>query len=186
MSAGAPHKHGHEPNEDHLKELAKLEKTAWFKAGLAIKFKVVQTFDIPYVGGVSVDGTEIFIDEHFPSKVQVRPYGLIDIRPGLIVHERWEGILLRQGYEYHAAHDFATAAENRVYRAHGWDPRRVQACYPRYEKTDESEDLDHGVPANLDLRPYLAPPVDKALVRRIKAAMATVKGGADTILERRQ
>ena len=176
MSAGAPPTRSVEsadPNKDHLRELERIERTPWFKAGLAIPYKVVTTKRIPFLGGVSIDGRNIYINLGFPKQVHVPPYGMIDIRPGLIVHERWEGIFLRKGYKYDGAHDFATAAENRLYRAHGWDPSKVQNVYPRLIQAAEGQRLEPGdVPSDLDLRPYQG----TKYLARTRAAMAA---GAD-------
>jgi hypothetical protein len=151
MSAGDAHK----STQAHIEELENIEHLPWFRAGLAIPFAVVTDRRIPFLGGVSVDGTHIYLDAGLPPRVHVAPYGMIDLRPGLIVHERWEGIFMRHGYKYAAAHEFATCAENRVYRAHGFDPAKVQAVYPRLLRASEKQQLEPGdVPADLDLRPY--------------------------------
>jgi hypothetical protein len=155
-----------DPNEDHDKELARLLKLGWVKAGLAIKFDVDHSYDIPYVGGVSKDGKTIYVDRRaYPS---LKRLGLI---PGLVRHEQIEGILLRTGkYLYRGAHEIATAAENKVYRAQGKDVKKAQDNYPRFIRTDAKEKLLR-VPADLELRPYLDPPAATALVKRMKLVM---------------
>jgi hypothetical protein len=145
------------------------------RRGLRVPFAIDRGHDIPYVGGVSRDGRTVYIDRRFPSRVAMggrgSAAGRADLTAGLVRHEQVEGALLRTGrYSYAAAHELATAAENAVYCAMGLDPEQAQAAYPRYVRAAHDETLVR-VPPDLELRPYTEPPLDRALLRRLLAAM---------------
>jgi hypothetical protein len=165
MSAGDS-----EDDEADEAGLERISHEAWFMAGMRLPFDVDHDHDIPYVGGSSIDGRRIYVDRHFPRRIAVGPRS-IDVWPGLIRHEQVEGVLLRSGrFEYAHAHHIANAAEDRVYRALGLDPARTDRAYGRYIRSEGIEALTR-VPADLNMIPYLAPPVDRRLVRRMHAAM---------------
>jgi hypothetical protein len=150
--------------------LERVKRQAWFAAGMALPFTVEEGCDIPYVGGSAIDGRTIYVDRHFPPRIAVEGR-LVDLRPGLIRHEQVEGVLLRSGrFDYGSAHHIANAAEDRVYRALGLDPAAADRAYGRLIRADAGEQLER-VPADLNLLPYLAPPADKALLARMRAAM---------------
>ena len=143
---------------------------AWFKAGMRLPFKVDHDHDIPYVGGSSIDGGCIYVDRHFPRRIAVGSRS-VHVWSGLIRHEQVEGVLLRSGrFDYAHAHHIANAAEDRVYQALGLDPVQTDRAYGRYIRSDDLEWLTR-VPADLNMLPYLAPPLDRRLVARMRAAM---------------
>lgn len=160
MSVG----HAHDPKKDHLEELAKLEKLAWFKAGRKIKYTIDHSHRIYYLGGSSIDGSKIYVDEEqYPS---IKRLGLL---AGLIEHEVVEGILLRHGgYDYAGAHELASAAEDKVYREQGKDPKRAQALYPKLIAASEAEPIEN-VPSDLRLDPYTG-----SLLKKMKAGMKPI------------
>lgn len=159
MSVG--HVHAHDPNEDHLKELARLEKLDWFKAGRKIRYTIDHSRRIYYLGGSSNDGKRIYVDEaQYP---KIKKLGLLE---GLIEHEVVEGILLRHGgYSYAGAHELASAAEDKIYRKAGMDPKKAQAKYPPLIKASEAETIEN-VPKDLRLDPYTG-----ELRKKMKAGM---------------
>ena len=169
MATGQPHRHG----SARTHELAAVLEAPDVARGLATTFAIDRTKDIPYVGGVSRDGRTVYIDRHFPRRLNVGAR-LVDLSPGLVRHEQVEGALLRTGrYSYPAAHELATAAENLVYRAIGVDPAAAQAVYPRYIKAARAEALVD-VPHDLELRPYTDAPTDLDVLRRLRLAMKGV------------
>jgi hypothetical protein len=130
--------------------------------------------DLPYLAGYSRDGSTIYIDRHLPEELEYeldgrkRPF-----RPDrfLEIHEGWEKTLIdRLGYTYDGAHRVATGAERRAVLAAGLDWSAYSNALKPYIKADEHEHLEK-VPADLDMTPYLSPPVDHALVERMQAAM---------------
>jgi len=169
MATGQPNGHG----DQRSHELTAALRAPDVARGLSTAFVIDRTKDVPYVGGVSRDGRTINIDRHFPRRVKVGAR-LVDLSPGLVRHEQVEGALLRTGrYSYPAAHELATAAENRIYRAIGLDPAAAQAVYPRYIKAARAEALVD-VPRDLEPRPYTDAPTDRAVLSRLRLAMKGV------------
>lgn len=160
MSVG----HAHDPKKDHLEELAKLEKQAWFRKGRAIKYVIDHSHRIYYLGGSSNDGSKVYVDEEQYPKI--KKLGLLE---GLIEHEVVEGILLRsKKYDYAGAHELASAAEDKVYREQGLDPKKAQAKYPKLIKASEAEPIEN-VPSDLRLDPYSG-----ELRKKMKAGMKPI------------
>jgi hypothetical protein len=165
MSAGDD-----EDDEADESGLDRVSREAWFKAGMRLPFDVDHDYDIPYVGGSSLDGRRIYVDRHFPRRIAMGARS-VDVWPGLIKHEQVEGVLLRSGrFDYARAHHIANAAEDRVYRALGLDPSQTDRAYSRYIRSEGTEALTR-VPGDLNMMPYLASPVDRRLVARMHAAM---------------
>ena len=165
MSAG-----DREDDEADETGLDRVSREAWFRAGMRLPFDVDHGHDVPYVGGSSIDGGCIYVDRHFPRRIAVGSQS-VDVWPGLIRHEQVEGVLLRSGrFDYVHAHHIANAAEERVYRALGLDPAQTDRAYGRYIRSEDLERLTR-VPADLNMMPYLAPPLDRRLVARMHAAM---------------
>lgn len=134
-----------------------------------------RNFDIPYLAGYSQDGSTIFIDRHLPETLELEFDGRKrEVNPDeyLRRHEGMEKSLIDTlGYGYAAAHAAATAWERRGVLERlgpGWWVPYSEALAP-WIKSDQLEKLVK-VPSNLDMTPYLAEPVDKALVARIQAA----------------
>lgn len=165
MSAGDS-----EDDEADEAGLDRVSREAWFKAGMRLPFDVDHDHDIPYVGGSSIDGRRVYVDRHFPRRIAIGSRS-VDVWAGLIRHEQVEGVLLRSGlFDYAHAHHIANAAEDRVYRALGLDPAKTDRAYGRYIASEGSEPLTR-VPADLNMSPYLVPPVDRRLVTRMRGAM---------------
>lgn len=132
--------------------------------------------DLPYLGGYSGNGKTIYIDRHFPQWLEGELDGVkknMNVWRYVQLHEDWEWAVMeafRLGYG--RAHAVATAAERRAVLADlgpGWWPVYSKAIEP-FIKADDHEKLTK-VPADLDMRPYTAPPVEKALIRRLQDAM---------------
>lgn len=181
MSAGHPHG---TPTFEHARQYDALLHEPWFQLALERPYAVVISYDLPYVGGSAVFNWRlnprsytdppplwsIYVDQHaYPI---IRDAGLL---PGLVMHERVEGILLEHGWTYNeepfAAHMIASVAEGRVNLARGILPDEADRIYRPLIKADQHERLVR-VPPDLHMEPYLAPPVDGRLVARMRAAMA--------------
>lgn len=98
---------------------------------------VLRTFDVPYLGGISEDGSYVYLDRHLPEKVESIPLAKF-----LEVHEVTEWALRTmaeiggipakyKGYE--ACHHLATAAEQFALVSDGyeWDKYK-EALRPDY------------------------------------------------------
>lgn len=136
--------------------------------------------DMPYLGGASSDGKTIYIDRHLPEKLSIEVDGQkteFDADEFLLRHERLEKALIDAlGWSYWPAHSAANGYERR-----GVLQRLGPGAWPVYEKVmlqyvkaDERERLVR-VPADLDMTPYLAPPVDKALVAKMQEAQGKAR-----------
>jgi hypothetical protein len=131
-------------------------------------------YDLPYLGGYSVDGKTIYLDRHLPSvltleedgrKKEFNPYRHIED------HEVFEKAIMDViGWGYEHAHHAANGFERRGVLRAGlfWNPYN-RALGP-YIKGAEHEKLKK-VPADLDMRPYYFPPINDSLIRHMKKAM---------------
>jgi hypothetical protein len=140
----------------------------WFLREYIRPPRVDPHWDIPYVGGVSLDNSVVFVDR--------QAFGWIvhsGFLPGLVEHEHVEGILMRHGWEYWPAHYIANAAEQAKYRKAGIDPKSTEPFYNALIRKAGDETITH-CPPDLNLEPYKG---DRRLAA-IKAAQAT--GGAPT------
>jgi len=158
----------HHVSEDHRLELVRIRAQLWFKDWWSKPFTVNYDFDIPFLGGSSIDGARVYVDRRaYPAIVKE------SLLSGLITHERVEGILLRTGRSYADSHEFATCAEDETYQRAGKDPKAAQKLYPKLLDNTEIENI-YRVPDDLHMEPYLYPPVDEAMVARMRAAMVPV------------
>lgn len=164
MSAGHKLPSSREHLDDALNDPA-------VKRALARPFKVNRTWDLPYLAGYSKDGTTIYIDRHLPLTLKIGAKSC-DPAKFLTVHEHVEKSLIDAlGWKYAAAHQVATAQENAAVSRAGIDPAQYEKVIHRFVKADEIERLLR-VPPDLDMTPYRAPPVDDALLRRVRMAQA--------------
>lgn len=174
MSRGHPHHHGFGLDTAALDRiLANSDVMEKFHR----PFELDKTQDMPYVAGYSVDGSRIYLDRHLPPEVEITGGDdwRVTIRPEdfLQYHERMEKACIDAlGYSYPNAHRVATAFERRrvtmMLGPRAWVP--YQRVWAQYAKHDEHEKLRR-MPADFDMTPVLAPPVDKALVARVQRAM---------------
>jgi hypothetical protein len=164
LSTGANQRHAPEGDEAALDRVS---SAPWFLRGRSIPFRVDCSHDIPYLGGIARDGRTVYVDRKaYPALVAQ------GVLPGLVEHERVEGILLRRGVRYSDAHRIATAAENRVYAQLGMDAEKAQAVYPKLVRSAEYETVTR-CPKDLDLRPYSDPPADDRRLARIRKAQGS-------------
>jgi hypothetical protein len=127
MSAG--HGGHHVAQHEHLgeREFDRAMADPRFQAILSRGFDVSFDYDVPYLGGYSQDGTNIYIDRDTPLTLkrgkhvyQLRPQQWIDASSGpflvrgIICHEHWEKTaMMAWGWGYYESHKLATHAENR-------------------------------------------------------------------------
>lgn len=182
MSAG----HAHEGAKFSAKEIAQLAREALANPLVRKRLERKHTLDIDhdivYLGSSSIGGATVYLDRHL--RVARQPHGHLLIggrfyqttRP-LTRHERLEQACEDElGWVYGLAHRVATWWEHELVRAQlTWIPedKRVpayEAALKPYIKADEHEKLIR-VPGDLDIRPLLAPPMSKALVDHVRAAM---------------
>lgn len=135
-------------------------------------------YDLPYLGGYSENGETVYIDRHLPQELTYEEDGHIKTfnpHQFITMHERFEkAVMDALGWSYAHAHQAATGYERRGVLAAGlmWKP--YNNCVEKYVKVDEHEKLVK-VPGNLDMKPYYAPPVDRALIARMEKAMGADK-----------
>ena len=124
--------------------------------------RVDRGWDIPYLGGYSENGKTIYIDRHLP---------WTSLDSFLVLHETIEKVLIDQlGLSYAHAHEIATREEERAVKSCGIDLAWYRATLKPFIKSDEKKPLLR-VPADLDLTPYRAAPVDTDLLKRVEDAM---------------
>ena len=148
------------------------------KLELSMPFKVITTKDIPLLGSSSVNRKNLYLDRHlryrnWPYAVLPVEDGRLNVKPGLIRHERLEPILENVfGWPYaKIAHPVAQHYEERDYLWRGFDSKRVEKAFEPYIRKDEAEPLAD-VPTDLDLRPMLD---DVKLLERTRAAQDAQK-----------
>jgi hypothetical protein len=140
------------------------------KRELAKPYKLDRDHDLPYLAGYSKDGRTIYIDRHMPKTMKWKG-NEIDTDEFLIRHERVEKALIDQlDYGYWKAHRIATRAEEDAEDKAGVPYSAFQKFFKPYIKADERERLVK-VPADLDMTPYLAKPVNQVLVAHMRRAM---------------
>jgi hypothetical protein len=135
--------------------------------------------DVPFIAGYSNDRKTIFYDRHLPETITLKLDGKTrDIRPREHIrpHETIEPIIIDVlGWSYFPAHAVATAYEKRQFiqriGPEWWMP--YTHAMDGFANSDEHERVTK-VPKDLDMTPYLAPPVNRRLVEAMKKAM----GGA--------
>jgi len=116
--------------------------------------RVSTSYDIKYTGGYSLDGSTVYLDEHFPKIMHIKGKD-VDARESIGLHhelpEKW---LSDDGYEYPYAHEVATGIEKKYVESLGvtWKDycdevdKNLRNVYSR--KLGKS-------PPSLDLAPYL-------------------------------
>lgn len=131
-------------------------------------------YDIPYLGGYSVDGKTIYLDRHLPEKVSFEQDGRqysFDPSQTIPYHERFEkAIMDTLGWSYAHAHRAANANERRHVMSMGLPWPEYQKSLEPYIKGDEHEKLKK-IPSDLDMRLYYEPPVDHKLVAHLEKCM---------------
>lgn len=132
-------------------------------------------FDIPYIAGYSRNGETLYFDRHLPESLFLKLDGHkkeIQPRQFLKLHESLEkAIIDALGWGYFPAHAAATAYERRgVFQMLGpqwWMP--YTHAMDGYAKVDEHEKIKRA-PKDLDMTPYLAPPVNHTLLKAVRRA----------------
>lgn len=143
------------------------------KRELAKPYQIDRKCDLPYLAGYSKDGKTIYIDRHMPKTMKFKTRE-IDTDQFLILHERVEKALIDQlDFDYWKAHRIATRAEEDAEDEVGVPFAVFQKFFKPFIKADDHEKLII-VPANLDMTPYLAKPVDRELVAHMRKAMKRI------------
>ncbi len=145
------------------------------KKRLARSFKLDTSYDIALLGSSAIGGWTVYFDRHL--RYRNWPYGVIpvryrrlDVKPGLLRHERLEVILEDLfGWPYlPLAHFVAQHWEERDYKAKGFDPAEVENAFKPFIKADSLERIIRS-PTDLDQRPLLAPPRSTKIIERVNA-----------------
>ncbi len=144
------------------------------KARLARGYRLDTDHDIALLGSSAIGGWTVYFDRHLRYKNW--PYGVIpvnyrrlDVKPGLIRHERLEQACEDSfGWPYHLSHLVAQQWEHRYYKAKGFDPADVERGFRPFIKSDSLERITK-TPTDLDQRPLLAPPRSTKIIERVNA-----------------
>ena len=148
------------------------------KAELARTRRTNDDFDLPYLAGYSKDGKTIYFDRHFPEFITIHGRK-VNGRRFIQIHEETEkSVIDALGRPYKEAHEIANAAERRAVVAYGIPWSSYERAIKPFIKADELEKIVQ-IPPDLDWTPYLAPPVNRALIARMKAAEDDEKLGKD-------
>jgi len=135
-------------------------------------------YDLPYLAGYSKDGKTIYFDRHFPEFVEIHGRR-INARRFIHLHEETEkSVIDALGLPYQKAHEIANAVEDRAVLAAGIPRSSYEKAIKPFIKADAHEKIVQ-IPPDLDWTPYLAPPVNRALIARMKAAEDDEKLGKD-------
>ena len=159
--------------------LEKLLKDREVTHNLFQEHEINKEYDLPYLGGYSVDGKTVYLDRHLPDRigfeVDGKKYDFNPV-PYIRAHETFEkAVMDALGWSYPAAHEAATGYERRHVLASGLPWQGYQNSLKPFIKADEHEALTK-VPADLDMKPYLTHPVDESLIARMEKAMVGGKG----------
>jgi hypothetical protein len=139
------------------------------KAQLARSRRTNDDYDLPYLAGYSKDGRTIYFDRHFPEFLEIHGRK-VNARRFLQIHEETEKSLIDAlGMPYPKAHPIANAVENRAVWGYGIPRASYKKAIEPYIKADQVEKLQ-SIPPDLDWTPYLSPPVNRALIAKMKAA----------------
>ena len=144
------------------------------KKRLARGYRLDVDHDIALLGSSAIGGRTVYFDRHL--KFRNWPYGMIpvqsrrlDVRPGLIRHERLEQAAEDElGWPYILAHQVAQHFEEKLYIAKGFDPAAVEKAFKPFLKSDALERITKS-PTDLDQRPLLAPPRSTKIIERVNA-----------------
>ncbi len=111
-------------------------------------------YDIKYTGGYSIDGKTIYLDEHFPSMLEVEGKQ-VDARKSIGFHhelpEKW---MSDNGYEYPYAHEVATHIEKEYVISQGVTWKGYCEEVDKNLRNVYRHKLGKS-PVSLDLAPYL-------------------------------
>ena len=131
---------------------------------------------VPYLGGCSVDGNTVYIDQRFPEWIPPTDEGEqpINTHSYLAIHEIVERNLMMHGFHYNVAHNIASAAEEAALLLDGHDPTIYYGITSvTYNKTLREFD-PLMVPLDLDMTPYKEDELD-SIYRRIECARDSIK-----------
>lgn len=111
-------------------------------------------YDIKYTGGYSLDGKTIYLDEHFPTTLNVEGKTVSTIESIGLHHELPEKWMSDNGYEYPHAHEVATGIEKKYVESLGVTWKGYCSEVDRNLRKVYSQQLKKS-PPSLDLAPYL-------------------------------
>lgn len=158
MSSRSPHHHPLERKDSELTSI--IAKSAKLRAHLAKTPTVDETHDVPDTGGYAKadEDDTVYIDRHLARaapEIEGEPYTVW--RQALIDHEWMEkGLVQILGYEYEAAHEFASMYEDRTVRRLNMRPFKYNKGLAPFIKRDVLERVTRP-PVKLDCTPYKGP-----------------------------
>ncbi|MHB1439459.1 MAG: hypothetical protein ACYCSO_06440 [Cuniculiplasma sp.] len=111
-------------------------------------------FDVKYTGGYSLDGKNIYLDEHFPVEIVVEGKTVNTINSIGYHHELPEKWLSDEKFEYPYAHEKATGIEKEYVESLGVTWKGYCSVVDKNLRNVYSRTLEKS-PPSLDLAPYL-------------------------------
>ena len=134
--------------------------------------KISYDYHIPYLGGISTDGSVVFLDSRYDPVLSLQ-YHRLDSALTLPDHEITEYVLIRfYGFQYdpdnpdRSSHVWGNTAERLAVRGLDADWDEYNEAIDRQLKGIELEKVEH-CPPNLALYPYQG---DKELLAKIRKA----------------
>ena len=111
--------------------------------------------DIPYLGGISIDGKTVYRDRLSPSGYTSKKFKWVDTDKYLMIHEHVEKIFLDRGWSYLLAHQLATQVEYAAVKNDGYDLNEYDKTLDGWYKNCMKRPVYEDVPENLEQRPYI-------------------------------
>lgn len=136
--------------------------------------KFDREYDLPFLAGYSEDGKTIYFDRHLPDKIKFEFDGRkfeYDPTQFVSLHEIMETACVHvYGWGYEHAHAAANAYERRGVLASGMPWKPYNDSLVSYVKHTEHEKIKRA-PPDLDLTPYVSPPVNRVLLNHLQEHM---------------
>lgn len=153
-------KHVSEPAQDTLTSDAVMQQVV---EAVLKNSRMKRTFDVPYLGGSSRDGT-IYIDRDLPKTFSTKGHR-VAADPFIILHEAIErAVGDRLGLSYQHAHQIALRVEEAAVRAAGISWHDYNAFMQ--ENIEKAGKDFTKLPPDLDLKPY-RDEEDEEMLKRI-------------------
>lgn len=133
------------------------------------------THDVPYLGGISNDGTTVYIDRRLPRVLDIRGVK-VDVWKHIAIHEAIEhALMVGLGLEYRRAHHIATRVEEASLEHLGVEPKPYENRLRPYIRKADAETVTNP-PPDLYKKPY-TDEKDKPELARLKGATAAAGPG---------
>lgn len=121
------------------------------------EIEVNTDYDVPYVGGVSLDGKTVYIDKRLPESFVDSRNKEVSVYQYLIIHEITEQAMMNElGLDFNTAHLIAMGAQMYALAMDNVAADEYFGVQQKYVDIDIKPEDINSVPPDLDLRPYEA------------------------------